>query len=192
MVPMPGKKMIISPLFVLLTTVHAFTITPFGSEVQPSRVSSFVPKTTLTYKNNQNVAEDNEDVWPTLNKNKDSKIAIYGGGFGGMALALYLVDACFHYINVYESVREIKEIGVGINIQQHAVRELIELGLCNELERVAVPTGKIQYYHMNGQVFIHSNMIMHLLGVYFIIPICSYLSSHVHYSNSSSVRMLGV
>lgn len=181
MVPMPGKKMIISPLFVLLTTVYAFTITPFGSGVQPSRVSSFVPKTTLTYKNNQNVAEA-----------KHLKIAICGGGIGGMALALYLVDACFHYINVYESVREIKEIGVGINIQQHAVRELIELGLGNELERVDVPTGKIQYYHMNGQVFIHSNMIMHLLGVYFIIPICSYLSSHVHYSNSSSVRMLGV
>ena len=81
------------------------------------------------------------------NKNKDMKIAICGGGIGGFALALSLVQAGFHDIQIYESVKKIKELGVGINIQPHGIRELIELGLGEELAKTGIEKGKIQYYH---------------------------------------------
>ncbi len=54
-------------------------------------------------------------------------VLIAGGGIGGMALALTL-----HQIGVpcvvLESVPEIKPLGVGINLQPNAVRELMDLG----------------------------------------------------------------
>ena len=90
------------------------------------------------------------DLEPT-NCSRDLEIAIIGGGIGGMSLALSLVDAGFHGVNIYESVDEIKEIGVGINIQPHAVRELIELGLGDELAKAGIPTAEICYFHNNGQ-----------------------------------------
>jgi 5-methylphenazine-1-carboxylate 1-monooxygenase len=55
-------------------------------------------------------------------------VLITGGGIGGLALALSL-----HQIGisakVFESVSELKPLGVGINVLPHAVRELIELAL---------------------------------------------------------------
>jgi 5-methylphenazine-1-carboxylate 1-monooxygenase len=54
------------------------------------------------------------------------KVAIVGGG---MALALSLHDAGITDVDVYESAPAVKELGVGINVLPHAVRELTELGL---------------------------------------------------------------
>ncbi len=55
-------------------------------------------------------------------------VLIAGGGIGGMALALTL-----HQIGVpcviFEAVPELKPLGVGINLQPNAVRELMDLGL---------------------------------------------------------------
>eukprot|EP00521_Asterionellopsis_glacialis_P000511 CAMPEP_0195256014 /NCGR_PEP_ID=MMETSP0706-20130129/5987_1 /TAXON_ID=33640 /ORGANISM="Asterionellopsis glacialis, Strain CCMP134" /LENGTH=472 /DNA_ID=CAMNT_0040308983 /DNA_START=349 /DNA_END=1768 /DNA_ORIENTATION=+ len=83
--------------------------------------------------------------------NKDIKITIAGGGIGGMMLALSLHAAGFQKIEIYEAASKISEAGVGINIQPSAVRELIELGLGDELEKKGIPTAEIQYYHINGQ-----------------------------------------
>ncbi|MEZ5870886.1 MAG: flavin-dependent oxidoreductase [Nitratireductor sp.] len=56
------------------------------------------------------------------------RVLIAGGGIGGLALALTL-----HQIGVpctvFESVRNLKPLGVGINIQPNAVRELFDLGI---------------------------------------------------------------
>jgi len=57
------------------------------------------------------------------------RVAIVGGGIGGMALALVLQDAGFRDVDVYESASRLKELGVGINVLPHATRELTELGL---------------------------------------------------------------
>jgi len=55
-------------------------------------------------------------------------VLIAGGGIGGMVLALTL-----HQIGVpcvvYEAVAQLQPLGVGINLQPNAVRELYDLGL---------------------------------------------------------------
>ena len=70
------------------------------------------------------------------------RIAVVGGGIGGMALALALVDAGLAQVDVYESAPIIRELGVGINVLPHAVRELTDLGLLDELRDVGVPTAE--------------------------------------------------
>ena len=55
-------------------------------------------------------------------------VLIAGGGIGGMTLALTL-----HQIGVpcvvYEAVADPQPLGVGINLQPNAVRELFDLGI---------------------------------------------------------------
>ncbi|ALV30209.1 hypothetical protein APZ00_18290 [Pannonibacter phragmitetus] len=78
-------------------------------------------------------------------------VLIAGGGIGGMALALTL-----HQIGVrckvFESVRELKPLGVGINIQPNAVRELFDLGITADmLDKVGVPAREWALVGRNGQ-----------------------------------------
>jgi 5-methylphenazine-1-carboxylate 1-monooxygenase len=77
-------------------------------------------------------------------------ILIAGGGIGGLTLALSL-----HQIGVaakvFESVPELKPLGVGINVLPHAVRELLDLGLADRLETAAVRTKELAYFSKRGQ-----------------------------------------
>ncbi len=77
-------------------------------------------------------------------------ILIAGGGIGGLTLALSL-----HQIGipcrVFESVAELKPLGVGINVLPHAVRELTELGLLDELDAVGVRTKELSYFSKRGK-----------------------------------------
>jgi 2-polyprenyl-6-methoxyphenol hydroxylase-like FAD-dependent oxidoreductase len=79
------------------------------------------------------------------------KVAVVGGGISGMSLALALHAAAIEEVDVYESAPTIRELGVGINVLPHAVRELAELGLLDELLRVAVPTADFSYFTRLGQ-----------------------------------------
>ena len=54
-------------------------------------------------------------------------VLIAGGGIGGMSLALTLHQIGVESV-VLESVTDLKPLGVGINLQPNAVRELFELG----------------------------------------------------------------
>jgi 5-methylphenazine-1-carboxylate 1-monooxygenase len=77
-------------------------------------------------------------------------ILIAGGGIGGLTLALSL-----HQIGVsarvFESVSELKPLGVGINVLPHAVRELIELGLHDRLDAAGVRTRELAYFSKQGK-----------------------------------------
>src|SRR5690606_37652539 len=78
-------------------------------------------------------------------------VLIAGGGLGGLALALTL-----HQIGVpctvFESVRELKPLGVGINLQPNAVRELADLGIGeDDLDKVGIPAREWALVGLNGR-----------------------------------------
>lgn len=78
-------------------------------------------------------------------------VIIAGGGIGGLALALTL-----HQIGVpceiIEASKEMKPLGVGINIQPNAVRELFALGIgADVLDTVGVQVREWALVGLNGQ-----------------------------------------
>jgi len=80
-----------------------------------------------------------------------TRVLIAGGGIGGLSLALTL-----HQIGVpctvFESVRSLRPLGVGINIQPNAVRELFDMGLtADDLDSVGVPAREWAMVGLNGQ-----------------------------------------
>ncbi|MER7506663.1 flavin-dependent oxidoreductase [Nonomuraea pusilla] len=64
---------------------------------------------------------------------------IIGGGIGGLATALSLHAAGLDCV-VVDAAEELLPLGVGINLQPHAVRELTELGLAEQLAATGVET----------------------------------------------------
>lgn len=78
------------------------------------------------------------------------KIIIAGGGIGGLTTALCLHQKGFP-VYVYESAREIKPLGVGINLLPHAVRILTLLGLEELVSQLGVATKELAYYNRFGQ-----------------------------------------
>ncbi|WP_413812167.1 flavin-dependent oxidoreductase [Streptomyces sp. OE57] len=78
------------------------------------------------------------------------RVLIAGGGIGGPATALSLHAAGVETA-VVESAREIRPLGVGINLLPHAVRELIELGLGDELAAIGVATAENVYCDRFGR-----------------------------------------
>ncbi|MEU8875513.1 flavin-dependent oxidoreductase [Streptomyces javensis] len=77
-------------------------------------------------------------------------VLIAGAGIGGLATALSL-HAAGVGTAVVESAREIRPLGVGINLLPHAVRELIELGLGDELAAIGVATAENVYCDRFGR-----------------------------------------
>jgi salicylate hydroxylase len=65
------------------------------------------------------------------------RIAVIGGGIGGLAAALHLLKAGFD-VHVYEQSPRIGEIGAGIQISPNASRLLVRLGLKPAMDRVGV------------------------------------------------------
>ncbi|WP_431270430.1 flavin-dependent oxidoreductase [Dankookia sp. P2] len=75
---------------------------------------------------------------------------IIGGGIGGLTTALALHAAGIG-AEVYESAAEVRPLGVGINLQPHAVRKLTELGLGEALAATGVATQEFRYANRFGQ-----------------------------------------
>ena len=85
----------------------------------------------------------------TANDNK--RVLIAGGGIAGLSLALTLHQIGIQ-CTVYESARQIQPLGVGINIQPNAVRELFELGIGPELmDQVGIEAQEWALVGLNGQ-----------------------------------------
>lgn len=77
-------------------------------------------------------------------------IAVIGGGIGGLSLALALQQrgiAC----QVFEAVPEVREVGVGITLLPHAMRELAALGLQAPLEKLAIENQESVFFNRFGQ-----------------------------------------
>ena len=85
---------------------------------------------------------------------KPIQVAIVGGGIAGLALALGLQRRGMH-CDVYEAVPELKELGVGITLLPHAMRELAALGVQDQLEAAGIENLESVFFNRYGQ-FIYS------------------------------------
>src|SRR3954452_21260267 len=78
-------------------------------------------------------------------------IAIVGGGICGLSLALHLHArgiAC----RVYEAAPAVRELGVGITLLPHAMRELSALGLGDELLGAGIENAESCFFNRFGQL----------------------------------------
>ena len=79
------------------------------------------------------------------------EILVVGGGIAGLAFALSLHKrglAC----RVYESAPVVKELGVGITLLPHGMRELTALGLQDRLRAVAIENQESVFFNRHGQL----------------------------------------
>jgi 5-methylphenazine-1-carboxylate 1-monooxygenase len=77
-------------------------------------------------------------------------VLIIGGGIGGLVTALSLHEVGIP-VRLYESVSEIKALGVGINLLPHAVRELDAIGVLDRLREHSVQPTTLSYFTKRGQ-----------------------------------------
>ena len=79
------------------------------------------------------------------------RVAIVGGGICGLTLALNLKErgiAC----RVYERAPEIRELGVGITLLPHAMREFTSLGLADALLKAGIENRECAFFNRFGQL----------------------------------------
>lgn len=78
------------------------------------------------------------------------RVAIVGGGIGGLALALGLQQRGIG-CDVYEAAPQVKELGVGITLLPHAMRELAALGVQPQLEALGIENLESVFFNRWGQ-----------------------------------------
>jgi 2-polyprenyl-6-methoxyphenol hydroxylase-like FAD-dependent oxidoreductase len=78
-----------------------------------------------------------------------TEVLVVGAGIAGLTTALSLHAAGLG-CRVVDKARELTTVGVGINLQPHAVRELTELGLEHELAELGVPIAELVFWDRFG------------------------------------------
>ncbi len=77
-------------------------------------------------------------------------VLIAGGGIAGLSLGLTLHEIGVPF-QVFESRQVVRPLGVGINIQPNASRELIAMGLEGDLDAIGVRTREYGFYSKLGK-----------------------------------------
>lgn len=77
-------------------------------------------------------------------------LLIAGGGIVGLTLAMTAQDLGIP-VRLFEQVEVPQALGVGINIQPHAVRELHEMGLAEALDATGLRTREVAYFSARGR-----------------------------------------
>ena len=78
-------------------------------------------------------------------------IAIIGGGIAGLALALNLHQRGIES-TVYEAAPQLQELGVGITLLPHGMRELTALGLGDRLRAIGIENRESAFFNRFGQL----------------------------------------
>jgi 2-polyprenyl-6-methoxyphenol hydroxylase-like FAD-dependent oxidoreductase len=81
----------------------------------------------------------------------DKDVAIIGGGICGLSLALNLHRRGIS-CRVYERVPELRELGVGITLLPHAMREFTTLGIGDELLAAGIENKESCFFNRFGQL----------------------------------------
>ena len=76
-------------------------------------------------------------------------VLICGAGIGGLCLGLSLNQLNIPF-QIFESSRTIEPLGVGINLQPNAVRELAALGVKDDLKRIGIQTEEFGLFSKRG------------------------------------------
>jgi 5-methylphenazine-1-carboxylate 1-monooxygenase len=79
-----------------------------------------------------------------------TRIAIAGAGIGGLTLALTLHEVGIE-AEVFEQASKVRELGVGVNLQPHAIKVLAALGLLPALDRTGIRTRRMISMARRGQ-----------------------------------------
>ena len=77
------------------------------------------------------------------------RVVVAGAGIGGLTTALSLHAAGIGALVIDPAV-SLRPLGVGINLMPHAVRELTELGLGDELAATGIPTAEHVHFDRHG------------------------------------------
>ena len=78
------------------------------------------------------------------------RVVVIGAGIGGLVTALSLHEIGAR-VDVYESVRVVEPLGVGISLLPHAVRELDAMSLLEPLQRRSIAPQSLVYCSRHGQ-----------------------------------------
>ena len=78
-------------------------------------------------------------------------VVIVGAGICGLALALNLHSRGIP-VRVFERVPDVKELGVGITVLPHAMREFAELGVADKLQRSGIENVESCFFNRFGQL----------------------------------------
>ena len=76
-------------------------------------------------------------------------VLIAGGGIGGLTLALSCQQLNIPFI-IFEKTKTLEPLGVGINLQPNAVRELSDLNLKQDLYKIGVETQEFGLFSKKG------------------------------------------
>ncbi|MCW2932025.1 MAG: putative FAD-dependent monooxygenase, partial [Actinomycetia bacterium] len=79
------------------------------------------------------------------------RVIIAGAGIAGLTAALSLHAAGLEPL-VLDPARELRPLGVGINLLPHAVRELTELGLAGQLADTGIETAEQAHFDRHGSL----------------------------------------
>ena len=79
------------------------------------------------------------------------RVIVVGGGIGGLTTALVLHQRGID-VQVYESVRDVQPLGVGINVLPHAMAQFDALGALDRIADQGVRTSELCFFNRHGQL----------------------------------------
>ena len=82
-----------------------------------------------------------------------SRVAIIGGGIGGLTAAIALRSRGVDTV-VYEQAEQPREVGAGLHLWANAVRALREVGLGDAVERISIPIESERIYTEAGELLV--------------------------------------